>query len=290
MRDGMDEGNCMSELHGKVSRRGSIAFWLLPVVLLLLGGGLVGLQWWNSGNTSTTSNTVTQANDHVPNDDTLPALEDDTIVDQIEFKSYREKQIWQKGKFIASIPGEVSHEFLILNDSDETLELRDFERSCACADLVISDEILKPGEVTSVMATMSLVGAGPRSADIILNWKNDEQTSLVIAAIAVLPASVKVTPRRLFLGADETADVSVTYIVLDTDEDLPDVTLIDPVPGISLSTNAWTVLSWGEYANLIPTRYMMMVQVNCETDIEEELQIQFNIAGTPSEAITIYPK
>ena len=276
-------------------RSGASTLILIPVLIAILGSALIITPiFLNHKTTSTTSrnNSIVNTADNKkitstdPSDPSAPPPPEKIV-------SYRDRQVWQGGPQTTTLPASVSHEFLFINDTDNTLELKDYERSCGCTDITFSTKTIPPGEVGSFRATMSLVGAGPRSTQIILNWKDGSQSTYTIAASAVVPVDITITPRRINLTPGKSASITITAVQMDPHAP-PVPQLSQPIPGLTLTADPWDLIAPGDQSRFIPTRFQTtahLILTNNKSTIATQpakpITINLNIGKTTSKKITI---
>ncbi len=285
-------------MNAHIPKRGSLVTLTIPIIIAILGLSLITIPLLSNKKTTTQTKSanpispITNSTDNKvsPNIPTTPAPPPpEKIV------SYRDRQVWQGGAQTTTLPASVTHEFLFINDTDKTLELNNYERSCGCTDITFSNKIIPPGEVGSFRATMSLIAAGPRSTQIILNWKNGEQSTYTIAASAIVPVEITITPRRINLTPGSTTNITITAVQLNPHAP-PAPQLSQQIPGLILTADPWDLIAPGDESRFVPTRYQTTAHLTItnesaiQTNNGKPITISIKIGDTPSQTITITMK
>lgn len=177
--------------------------------------------------------------------------------------THDEIQVWDAGAVKRPVPNEVSHEFTVRNSTSAPIELKSFERSCSCTEFEPQFDSIPPGEVGRINAALSLVGPGPRSTTVTASWSDGTTSTFHLAARAVVPIEIKVSPRHLILGPDGTAEAVLTYIC-QSEEDAPGRPRIvsDDTDALSIDFPGWDLISEGDPERLVASRYQAMVKIS----------------------------
>ncbi len=74
----------------------------------------------------------------------------------------------------------VTHEYMISNGGDLTLEIKRVQPSCGCTVAQLSQQMLKPGDTAKITATLNLAGRNGHQDKHIIVESNDPQTPTMI--------------------------------------------------------------------------------------------------------------
>lgn len=108
----------------------------------------------------------------------------------------------------------VKHDFVLQNTGDEDLELINVKTSCGCTVGELKTKLLKPGEETTVSATVSLKGRqGPQVKNLTVESNDSAQPLFKLEVRGTAISGVMVEPRSLNFGRildDEIHSMKVT--------------------------------------------------------------------------------
>ena len=108
---------------------------------------------------------------------------------------------------------DVEHTFILKNEGDLSLEIRQVRPSCGCTVANISQKTIPPGGQAEVITRLSLRGRqGPQHKTISVESNDPKQTTLVLSLEGTAIEEMRVQPNRLFFGRI-TANSSVTGMV-----------------------------------------------------------------------------
>ena len=108
---------------------------------------------------------------------------------------------------------DVEHTFLLKNEGDLSLEIRQVRPSCGCTVANISQKTIPPGGQAEVTTRLSLRGRqGPQHKTISVESNDPNQTTLVLSLEGTAIEEIRIQPNRLFFGRI-TADSTVTGVV-----------------------------------------------------------------------------
>ena len=108
---------------------------------------------------------------------------------------------------------DVEHTFILKNEGDLSLEIRQVRPSCGCTVANISQKTIPPGGQAEVTTRLSLRGRqGLQHKTISVESNDPKQTTLVLSLEGTAIEEIRVQPNRLFFGRI-TADSSVTGVV-----------------------------------------------------------------------------
>jgi hypothetical protein len=108
---------------------------------------------------------------------------------------------------------DVEHTYILKNEGDLSLEIRQVRPSCGCTVASISQKTIPPGGQAEVSARLSLRGRqGPQHKTISVESNDPKQPMLVLNLEGTAIEELRVQPNQLFFGRI-TADSSVTSTV-----------------------------------------------------------------------------
>ncbi len=109
----------------------------------------------------------------------------------------------------------VEHTFTIKNVGDEPADLTKLKPQCGCAVLGVTQDLLAPGETTTVTLKVSLGNQlGPFRKSLVIASEDNQQDRLVLAIKGAVTSILYVMPERLELGhVDADQEVSRTVVV-----------------------------------------------------------------------------
>ena len=108
---------------------------------------------------------------------------------------------------------DVEHTFILKNEGDLSLEIRQVRPSCGCTVANISQNTIPPGGQAEVTTRLSLRGRqGPQHKTISVESNDPKQPTLVLTLEGTAIEEMRVQPNQLFFGRI-TTDSSVTGAV-----------------------------------------------------------------------------
>ena len=108
---------------------------------------------------------------------------------------------------------DVEHTFILKNEGDLSLEIRQVRPSCGCTVASISQKTIPPGGQAEVTTRLSLRGRqGPQHKTISVESNDPKQPTLVLCLEGTAIEEMRIQPNQLFFGRI-TTDSSVTGVV-----------------------------------------------------------------------------
>ena len=96
---------------------------------------------------------------------------------------------------------EVEHSYLIRNDGDLTLEIKQVRPSCGCTVANISEKMIAPGASATISTKLSLKGRqGVQHKTITVESNDPAQPQLLLKLEGEAVAEVQISPMQLFYG------------------------------------------------------------------------------------------
>ena len=184
-------------------------------------------------------------------------------IDVEAIPAHDETRVWDAGAVKGAVSNEVSHEFTVRNRTSGTIRLESFDRSCSGTEFEPQFDSIAPGEVGRINEGLSLAGPGPRSTTVTARWSDGTTSIFRLAARAVVPVEIKVTPRRLILGPDGTAEAVLTYVCQTEEDAAPGTPQIvsEGTNALSINFPDWTLVAKGDPERLVASRYQAKVKI-----------------------------
>ena len=133
---------------------------------------------------------------------------------------------------------DVDHTFILRNEGDLSLEIKQVRPSCGCTVASLSQNTIPPGGQAEVTTRLSLRGRQGPQHKLITVYSNDPKTpSLALYLEGTALEQIRVQPSQLFFGRI-TTDSSVTSTVEITvqDTNLVKITKLEPNPACLKAT------------------------------------------------------
>ncbi len=114
---------------------------------------------------------------------------------------------------------DVEHSYVLKNDGDLTLEIRNVRAACGCTVVSISERNVPPGGTTQVSAKLSLRNrTGPQHKTISVESNDPKQPNFVLTLQGIATAEVQLNPNQLFFGriSSESVITGVVAITIQT--------------------------------------------------------------------------
>ncbi|HBA85438.1 MAG TPA: hypothetical protein DCZ95_15230 [Verrucomicrobia bacterium] len=138
---------------------------------------------------------------------------------------------------------DVEHTFVIRNDGDITLEIKQVRPSCGCTVANISEKMIAPGATANISTKLSLRGRqGPQHKTITVESNDPNQPQLMLKLEGEATTEVQVNPLQLFYGRltpDATVTGSVEVVVAGTNVmQITQISVDSPFLTASIETNS----------------------------------------------------
>ena len=95
---------------------------------------------------------------------------------------------------------DVEHTFVLRNEGDLTLEIKNVRVSCGCTVADTSEKMVKPGTETMIKTRLSLKGrSGPQHKNITVESNDAKQPSFILSLQGTAAMEMQVRPVQLLL-------------------------------------------------------------------------------------------
>jgi hypothetical protein len=110
----------------------------------------------------------------------------------------------------------VTHEYVIKNGGDLTLEIKRVQPSCGCTVAKLSQQMVKPGDTAVITATLSLAGrSGHQDKHIIVESSDPQSPTIILNLHGDVRQDILIQPERLSPGqirGDTPFEMDITFV------------------------------------------------------------------------------
>lgn len=164
-----------------------------------------------------------------------------------------------------SLPMEdLEHEFVLLNTSGRTREIRSIRATCGCLDAQPHGMVIAPDETMRINTRIRISGPGHRAVAVHVMFRDGTLIRLD-AVVTAVPEREIIASHKAVLFADESTRRTVTLIATGMSGHEPDPVTWQAPSGLRVQPEGWTQV-FATDGDLLPARHELRLFLEAEHD------------------------
>lgn len=191
---------------------------------------------------------------------------------------------------LGEVASQLQHTFVLRNQSKRTLRIQKIATTCGCTDASADVDVVPPGAIVRVSASLFLSDSGSKEAQVLLYTDHERQRRVVLTLHATgrFAKQVTVIDRNVTVQAGRSASITMFAIDYKSDQ-VPRDPQVFVSDGLTATFEGWRIVHPRHKASGHPARWEGRVNVSASplTSGDRSSSVTLSCEGSPPISIPV---